>query len=1179
MAERPWTPRQKNCIDARGGTVIVSAAAGSGKTAVLIERIVSLICDPEHPLNVNNLLVVTFTKAAAAEMRSRLHERLAEKIALDPHNKHLQHQQLLLPQASISTVHSFCGKLLREFAPLVSVSPRFKVAESTTLELMRADTVRHVVEEAYAQGDPAFLALCDQITSDKGDDNLTEQILRIYDFIGAHPFPAQWLATQRARFHEDTPLADTVWGQIILSQAKTDLLSAKELLTTAIDEMANDEKMSAAYGMSFSTSLSSIIDAIGAIDGGWDTAVDAVASIRFDDLKPLSKYEDVDFKNHIQGLRNYAKELINSHVKPYVTGSESELRQSILDAAPIVDCLFSLVEKFSTAFSAAKAEQNLLDFTDLEHLTLSLLATPAEDGGFERTEIAKEIGARFTHIMVDEYQDTNATQDTLFSALSNNEQNLFFVGDIKQSIYGFRQAMPSIFRDRRDNCFVYDGKQYPAAITLGNNFRSRKQVTESVNFLFRRLMTKNTGGIDYDEREELVSSAKFEAEDNDAYNTELLILQTNMLEEDLKAYEAEARLIGEKILSMIHDGFQVSAKGGLRPATYRDFCILLRSTSTTAPIYMNTLQLMGIPVLTGNKDSFFDRAEIHTALCVLRSIDNPLLDIPLLGAMMSPIFGFTPDDLTIIRQCNKDAALYTAVRQLSRNKDELAEKCKRFLQTLDTYRTLSVSLPSDKLIRRIFDDTDMLSIMSAKSGGESRTANLRKLYDLARHFEDQDARGLSAFIRYLDRLEEKGIHVESASSTSQNAVQIMTIHGSKGLEFPVVFTAALTKTFSNKSTAGGLLLHAEHGVGITLNDRHKMQSFDTVHHTALSMAIKQEEHNEELRLLYVAMTRAKDKLILVLTVQNLAKRLEDVFPAASAGTPLPSSFVLHASNAGKWVLAAFLQHEAADTLRFYCKGDAPSSNTADGLTVSILSPQSFDQQAEILGDDTPPLPLDELTERFDYRYPYAALGSIAAKLTASQAAHQKSEHVVHLERPAFLSKHGLTPAERGTATHLFLEHVQLDSRLSAEEQACQLTEKGILTVEQRQSLALPALQRFLNSPLAARMAKADSLLREVPFAFERTLTQLGISLDDVPRDCHEETVIVQGIADAIFIEGDEAVIVDYKTDRVDSGEVLCDRYHDQLAIYKEAVERALHKRVKSCLIYSFHLNATVEVVI
>ncbi len=1178
MADVRWTPAQQQCIDARGGTVLVSAAAGSGKTAVLIARIVSLLTDETHPLDVDKLLVVTFTKAAAAEMRSRLSSRLADELAKDPQNRHLLRQQMLLPTASICTIDSFCGQLLREQAPLMGLSPRFRVADQATLAVMKKEVCEAVIEQAYRDNTADFAALCQTLCDDRTDRALAEQVLRTYDFIQAHPFPLHWLEKQCARFENVTTVNDTVWCKILLTQTEEWLTAAHDALHKALVAIANDAPIRDSYGPSLSVSLSGTVEALRAVNSGDSAAVlQAVNAITFPAFGRLTKYDDVSFKEYITALRDYAKKTIVKLTGTLASLSEEQSLADIAAAAPSVRGLCNLVRRFDEAFSAAKVEQNLLDFNDMEHKALALLATPNEDGTFTRTAVARELGARFDHIMVDEYQDTNATQDTLFSALSDDERNLFFVGDIKQSIYGFRQAMPAIFQGRREASTPYNGVDFPAAITLGNNFRSRKQVADTVNYVFSRLMNKHTGGIVYDEREQLVPSAAFPEPDSDIYDTELLIIEKKELSEPLSAQQAEARVIGKRILTMITDGFCVTDHGKLRPATYRDFAILLRSTKTSATVYVKELQTMGIPVAATNQESFFDRAEIRAVMSILRTIDNPLLDIPLLATLMSPLFGFSPDDLAAIRGNERDVPLFTALRRIGRGDHPLKDRVNGFLQRLETYRVLSAAMAVDRLIRRLYEDTDMLSVMSAKSGGPERMANLRRFYDLARHFEQQDLRGLPAFVRHLDKLEAGDIAPDGtvADGDSRNAVKLMTIHHSKGLEFPVVFLAGLGAEINTMSTRGDVLLHADYGIGITLRDRERMTQSDPLHRKAIATAILRSERTEELRVLYVAMTRPKDKLILVSTVDRLSQTVSSLRVAAESDNGPSSAFVMQAPHMGDWILGAMLYHPAATVLR---DGDEDSRGV-NGLCVRVVTPPSSTDDTPT-ADDAPALtPPVDWSSRLAYQYPYAALGQIAAKITASKAAHSDTRGIVidpTLSQPAFLSRHGLTPAQRGTATHIFLEHVALGDA-SAAAQAQTMVTDGILTSQQATSLPLKKLQRFLDSPLAYRMHTATVLHREFAFALERTLPSLGIPLDSLPDDATTETVLVQGIADAVFEEDGALVIVDYKTDRVDTPDELVTRYRAQLLIYRDALERALGLPVKACVIYSFHLGQEILV--
>ncbi len=1178
MSKPKWTPGQQNCIDARGGTVLVSAAAGSGKTAVLIERIVSILQDPDNPIDIDKLLIVTFTKAAAAEMRSRLHKRLAEEISANPHNRHLLRQQMLLPSALICTTDSFCVQMLREYATQAGISPRFRIGDETALALLKHEAARDVIAEAHKQNDPAFISLCNTLTADRSDDMLTEQLLKTYNFIQAHPFPLKWLDEQQERFAHTGDLADTVWGRILLRQAYDNLTAASAVLTKALEEMDGDDAIYNAYAGTFSTALDGTLNALRYFDGTWDEAVDAVHRISFPGFKSLNNYEDTAFKDRITAMRNHAKELVSSAVNDCLGYSQARAEEELADAYPLVKAMFDLVRHFTARFSELKAEQQYLDFNDAEHRLLALLATPNEDGSFSRTEIAKEIGARFLHIMVDEYQDTNATQDTLFAALSDNEENLFFVGDLKQSIYGFRQAMPSIFQGRRERATPYNGTDFPASITLGNNFRSRSQVADITNFVFRKLMTREIGGIVYGESEELVASATFENAGDPAYDAEFIISERNNHPKGLSRHAAEARLVGERILEMMASGFKVSDKSGPRQLEYRDCCILLRSIGDRATDYMKTFQEMGIPATTDTREDLLQRTEIRLILAMLRTIDNPLLDVPMLATLMSPVYAFSPDEIAQIRLAAKDAPLFNAVRACARQKGAVAQHCARFLDSLSHFRTLSAALPADQLIRRFYEETDLLPIMSARIGGTARIANLRRFYDLARHFEDHDFRGLSAFIRYMTRLEEKGVEIDAASASSaQNAVRLMTVHHSKGLEFPVVFLTDLGGTFSRQSLQNDILLHAENGISIIHRDYDDMYETLPFHRKALSFSIIRSEIAEELRLLYVAMTRAKDKLIMIETVDNLASKMDKLsITTTSPDNAFTTSFLQGAAGKGEWLLACLADHEAGCNLT---NPHGEIDHQAGGLSVMLRNPAAEPKaKDDILQEATAVVP-EDIEERFAYEYPFATLGQVAAKVTASQTAHQqsKSDLPPMLARPAFLSKGGLTPAQRGTATHIFLEHLVL-SDTDAAAQAESLVERDILTEQQRDALDLPRMQRFLQSDLASRMAASSLLLREFPFTIERPLSEIAPAVAaTLPEDASEEFIVVQGIADALFEEDGELVIVDYKTDRVDSGEVLAERYRPQLMIYKDALSRALQRPVKDCVIYSFHLNETVVV--
>lgn len=1179
MADRAWTISQQQCIDARGGTVLVSAAAGSGKTAVLIERVIGLLEDPVHPADIDTFLIVTFTKAASAEMRARLNIALSERLAKDPQSRHLLRQQMLLPQANICTIDSFCTQLLREHAQKAGVSPRFRVAEEGTLQLMKQDAASQVIEQAYQQQDPAFLQLCDILSGDKDDSPLQKQVLRLYEFIQAHPFPMQWLAEQESRFDLRGDIGQTAWGTLLMQRARELLEASVVPLKEAIRLAETDERTVGAYLPALTAYLDSIRHALKQMAGSWDDAYTAMKEISLPGFKSLTKFDNADLKDRIFKLRDQAKDAVCA-AENALCFTQEEAKKDIAYAAPCVYALFSLVRRFDEVFCAAKAEQNLLDFNDLEHRALTLLASPDENGGFVRTDTARDIGARFSHILVDEYQDTNATQDTLFSALSDEEKNLFFVGDVKQSIYGFRQAMPAIFQRRREEGHPYDGQHFPACVTLGNNFRSRRQVTETVNFFFERLMTKEVGGLSYEKEDALVASRSFPAEEDPCYDSELLIVDGCPTAD---AAQAEARLIGRRILEMTEHPFFVTQGSELRRATYGDFCILLRSTAKWAPLFVKELQKMGIPVSGGDTESFFKRAEIQLALSFLRIIDNPLLDISLIAVLLSPLYAFSADELAAVRTAAPKPPLFTAMRRAAKGDTPLAVKCRRFLDTLDTYRMLAAALPADQLLRRIYEDTGLLSIVGARSGGTQRMANLRQLYDHARRFEQDDFRGLSAFVRYLNKLEKQNISLPgSQESMTTDMVQIMTVHHSKGLEFPVVFVAGLGNQFVTSSVNSSLLLHAEAGVGLMRRDRHAFVKSNTIHRKALAAAITRSEQAENLRVLYVAMTRAKDKLILTAATDSLPSSLAKMSTSTDQDGHLLPAALLRARNILEWILSASLCHPGARALRelLPAYADVAVSDSSVPLHISVLAADSTKEPAPVSSEQAEALRIDNLSERIHYQYPYAALGHIPAKLTASEIADRSADPLhtsSDLQRPAFLNSDGLTPAQRGTAIHAFLQYAELSNGCSAAQQAQQLIDRGLLSSAQGASLPLARLQRFMDSPLAARMAASPLLLREFPFAVKRPVADFAFDLSELPADAAKESVMVQGIADALFEEDGELVIVDYKSDRIQAMSELVDRYRAQLLVYAEALSVILKRPVKDCLMYSFYLGESISV--
>lgn len=1175
MAARKWTDEQRVCIDSRGGTLLVSAAAGSGKTSVLVERVINMVTDTECPVDIDRLLIVTFTNAAAAEMKQRLAAALTARISDDPGNIHLQRQQMLLARANISTVHGFCSALLKENFHLLGLPPEFRIGDTSEIAQLEEQAISEIIEEMYKENSPKFIELAALLGGGKDDRGLFKTILRIYNFIQSHPYPEKWLEEKLAEYTSDLPIEKTCWGKVILQKAHDVLMGGASFIYRALELSEQDPIMSEKYSDTLRREYKMLQATAKAVtSSSWDVAKLSAEGLTFGSLPALRKYQDKSRKDRVKKLRDKAKEEIKDKLLPLFCGTDQECREDIREMSALASILFEAVRRFGAKFSELKLARGTVDYHDLEHMALKLLIN--ENG--ERTQLAVEMSQRFDEVMVDEYQDTNAAQDALFRAVSRDETNLFMVGDVKQSIYGFRQAMPEIFLNRRDSYTPYDGEHFPASITLGNNFRSRSEVTDAVNFVFRQLMTKSVCGMDYDKQEELIASAKYPQADG--FETELLIVDSNTRERDDSTAAVEARVIAARIQEII-DTLTVTENDQQRKPRYSDFCILLRNKNAHAGAYSDELARCGIPTWTDEAGGFFSAFEVATAVALLNVIDNPMQDVPLLAVLHSPVFGFTPDHLAEIRINDPDSRLYTALCRYSRNGEDenLKNQIQNFLTQIDRWRLLAVTLPADLLIHRIYQDTALPSIAAAMKNGEQREANLRILHDIAQKFEYRGFRGLSAFVRMLSRLERSGKQMPAACSGTQDAVQIMSIHRSKGLEFPFVFIAGMGSPFNREATIDNLLLHSDMGVGFKLRDNETLVQWDTLPRLAVSHTITQSNRAEELRVLYVAMTRAREKLMMVMTLKSPESRLSSLLAVIGEGDCLPPHSVLGAYGMCDWILSAALRHPSGAHLRSLAGDEYISVKPADHPWIIEINPAPAHTEIEIVqekvsGPDTEFAKTIE--QRISYKYPFAAFSTLPAKLAASDLSSGKvlRENVAK-SRPAFLSEGGLSPAERGTALHTFMQFADYNAAAKdTEDEITRLVSKGYLTPEQGKVIPLDKVKRFFAGSLYQRFTQADRLLREVHFTIDIPAGEL-LQQDTTQTD-ENEFLVVQGIADCVLVENHHLTVVDYKTDYVKTGETLIERYLEQLTIYSMALEQTLGLPVRECLLYSFSLDSVVN---
>lgn len=1174
MAERKWTPDQHNAIEARGGALLVSAAAGSGKTAVLVERVIQRLLDPINGCDADRLLIVTFTKAAAAEMRERITAAVSARLAAHPDDARLLRQQMLLPCASICTIDSFCNDLVRENFHKLDLSPDYKILDAGEIALLRGEAMDTVLEEFYQENDPAFTELLELVRKGRDDAELTQTVCCLYDYTQAYPFPEEWIANARALCRADLPEKENPWMAEIRAYLGEALTFARQATEGTLALLESEPGLCEKYAPTFESDLTALSRVRDTLGGEWDALCEATASIKFVRMPNAPKeYADSPVKAAAKEGRDRVKDTVKK-IQEALCANAAENAEDMAYLSPLLKKLFDLTLRFAEEFARLKREKHAADFSDIEHMALSLLIE-RKGGQICRSPLAEELSARYAEILVDEYQDTNEAQDLLFRMLSRGESNLFLVGDVKQSIYRFRQAMPEIFLNRRDRLPPYEHENYPARITLGRNFRSRRGVTGMVNFLFRQLMSKPLGEMEYTKEEELVPAASYpESPEPDC---ELHLLDAGEKGDDSAAVY-EARYIAARINEMLRAGLTVQEGGKIRPARRKDFCILLRGVKGRADVYVQALARCGVPAWAELSGGFFDTAEIRTMLSLLRILDNPLQDVPLLSVLFSPIYGFAPDEAAALREIKKHTPLYRCMTQAAKQGDK---KCEAFLSQLSFLRRLSATLPAESLLRRLYEETGYPALVQVMDGAAQRAANLQLLLSYAAKYEAAGHQGLTGFIRFIDRLEEQQAQLSAASAVSESAdvVRVMSIHKSKGLEFPVCILANCAGAFNQSGRNQRLLLHARLGAGLMRRDEETLRLFSTIPHTAVRLASERSELSEELRVLYVALTRAREKLLLVMTVKNPEKKLSALASALDGQAAVPPFAVRGAKSYADWLLTAALRHPDAAALRALIPERKIPLLKADFSLRTFVCPAPAETGAAEATDvqELPPDPAleAEIRRRVEYVYPYAALSRSVAKRAASSLGERELQFsMIGVSRPSFLEKQGLTPAERGTALHKFMQFS--DYRRAGEDpdaEVARLVEKGFLSEAEGTAVDRRRVTAFFQSPLAKRMLQSETLLREYKFTF---FLPAGECDEGLPDAVSQEQVLVQGIADCVFVEDGKLIIVDYKTDRVSEEAALAERYRAQLSVYRRALAECIGLPVGQTLLYSFHLGKEME---
>ncbi|MCL2579789.1 MAG: helicase-exonuclease AddAB subunit AddA [Oscillospiraceae bacterium] len=1180
-----WTKPQGDAIKARTGPILVSAAAGSGKTAVLVERAIRLILDEKNPIEADRLLIVTFTNAAAAEMKERISLRLSALARENPEDLRLARQQTLLSGAMIGTIHAFCLDLIRQNFQHLPISQDFSPSDEGELEILRQDCARQVIENFYAREEKAdFLALVELLSSGRDDGRLTETLLKLYGFARSHPFYADWLNEAESAYHNPPPVDETLWGRALLEYAGRTLDFCVRATEGALALAETDCAVEKAYAGALTRDLSEYRRCRAALDSGdWDEAVFTVGGIEFARLGALRESKEIG--GRVKAVRERCKKLAGELSAKTLNATRADFAEDMADLAPKVTALFDLCRAFDVAFAEAKKRKKRLDFPDLEHFALGLLLEPDGKGDYIRSHRAVELSHKYGAVLVDEYQDVNKVQDLIFGSVSQGEANLFLVGDAKQSIYSFRLATPAIFLDRKENAFDYDCGQTPAKIILGENFRSRAEVTGAVNYLFSMLMSREMGEIDYGGEERLVCGAKeYPPHPNAA--AEFLLLDAGDREEDEDAVQIEAAAIAARITRMIGDRFQVTDKEAktLRPAKAGDFCILMRSPKGRQEVYVKALEAAGLPVWAQSTSGFLALREVAMVVSLLEAMDSPLRDISLAAALASPLFGFSDTDLAAIRLCGRKIPFYRALLAASEGESELAGRCREFLALFNRLRKRAAALPADRLIMEIYSLTGALAIVKAMPLGDCRPASLLLLCEYAADYHKMGYKGLSGFVGFITRLKERGGDLAPAALAGEGsgAVRIMSVHRSKGLEFPVVFLADTAKGFNLTDLHQSTQLHSTYGFACLRRDAQTFAQYPTIPIQAIRIEARRSILSEELRVLYVALTRAREKLIVTACPNgNLAKKLEGLAGELAGGKLSPRG-VEEAKCPADWLMMALLRHPDGGALRELADcGEIERVDDPISWKVEIAKPepkaQAQDKPSAIARTATPdPDLLATLQSRVDWRYPFENQTRIPAKLAVSALGEGKDAGLYHFRtRPRFMGEQTLTPAERGNAMHKFMQFSDYNqARDNIEAEAARMAELGFLSKTEADSLDLIRLHNFFHSALGRRIFAARALMRELRFLGQCGQDLLGAHLEGMDG---ESKVALQGVADCVFIEEDGAVILDYKTDRVQSGEVLVARYSLQLKLYREILGRALPVPVKECLIYSFALGKELAV--
>ncbi|MBB6217673.1 ATP-dependent helicase/nuclease subunit A [Anaerosolibacter carboniphilus] len=1189
-----WTEGQQQAIDARKSNLLVAAAAGSGKTAVLVERIIQLII--KDRVDIDGLLIVTFTNAAAGEMRERIGAALLQEMEKGNENEeHLRRQMNLLNRASISTLHSFCIDVVRKYFHLLEVDPNFRIGDSTETSIMKMEAIEELFEGEYEKSDDTFIGLVERFGATKHDLPLQGLVMGLYEFIQSQPYPLNWLKEKIEDFSMDLfQFEESPWYQAIRDQIEVELMGAKEAFEEGklgCEKSGGPE----GYREAILDDLRIVEELLIGIRTSLSCFYEVLQTVNHKRLGKIPKGVEETLKDEVKAAREKGKDILKGIHESVLSKKPEAYIQDLNDLYPYMVYLFQMINDFHQLYKEKKQEKGIVDFNDLEHFALDALT---------HEQVAKEYQRKFEYIFVDEYQDSNIVQETILSHIKK-EDNLFMVGDVKQSIYRFRLADPSLFIQKYETFERAEGT-ICRRIDLSKNFRSRVQIIDGVNYIFKHIMTKEFGEIDYDESAYLYKGADDQPIEDPSIELFLLDKGSQFDEEELlEELEAledpmmEARIAAKRIKELLNTQIFDHKLQEYRQVEYRDIVILLRTTKSWAQGFLETFMAEGIPAYADVNAGYFETIEINIFMNLLKLVDNKRQDIPLLSVMRSPIGGFTTEELIQIRIQSKSPTYFEAVQAyMEQDSDELQKKLRDFMDRLRSWKDASRYLNIDELIWKLLIDTGYYYYVGSMPGGIQRQANLRILFDRARQFQKTSIKGLFHFIKFIDKLQSSSGDMGTAKilSENDNVVRIMSIHKSKGLEFPVVFVAGMGKQFNLMDINAPVLFHKELGVGPKYVDPDLRHYTDTIAKIAMKNRIRLETLSEEMRILYVAYTRPKDKLILIGSITNVKNAVKRWMK------PMNPFHLSKAKRYLDWVCPALMRHQDGEALRGLVDTHWRPGKIIEDPShwkITLLGPQDVrreEREKNILKRDFQELLRnfnmetasefkEVIHQRLNWIYPYDVATKIPSKLSVSEIKRLSSKKLEYLghtippltRMPKFMEgKKQFTGAEKGIIVHFVMQHVDLRRIHTLEEieiQIKEMVEKELLKAEEAASVDREKIVKFFRTSIGQRILQSPRVFREVPFNY------MGKAKDVVPElEGLKENLLIQGVIDCYFEEEDGIVLVDYKTDYMgqDNVEEIVTQYRVQIDLYRDALEAILNKKVKEAYLYLFHLDKEVK---